>query len=319
MPAGIPRPSVDENISTTISSGISDVSTTITVADASKIVSPCYLVIDRVDSAGALKATSLWEYVKVTNVAGSDLTTTRAQSGSTAQSHSAGAVVEAVVTSAMFEDWYAVLNPEHDSAGGHVITGTMTIAGMNLASVATLARATSGYMNVPSLASIANLYVTSYIGASGASVVGFDSRTNVKARAYQNTQQTNLTDTSVVTVTLDAESYDVGGNFASNTFTAPTAGYYLINGLITYSNPVADSRYDAMIYADGSSIASSFHHTGSDVATDKANLGVNVTTIAYLTATQAITLRARVFCGASTVDILNAATVTYLEVHLLSI
>lgn len=139
MPAGISRPSVDENISTTLASGITDVATSMDVSDASKIVSPCYLVIDRVDSAGTLKATSLWEYVKVTNVAGNTLTITRAQSGSTGQAHSSGAVVEAVVTSAMFEEWYTALNTEHDSAGGHVITGNMTIAGMNLASVATIA------------------------------------------------------------------------------------------------------------------------------------------------------------------------------------
>lgn len=146
MSAGLPRPSTDENISTTLSSGITDVATSMTVADASKIVSPCYLVIDRVDSAGTLKATSYWEYVKVTNVSGNDLSITRSQGGSTGQSHGSGAVVEAVVTSSMFEDWYNVLNPEHDSAGGHVITGTMTIAGMNLASVATISVGTFGHL-----------------------------------------------------------------------------------------------------------------------------------------------------------------------------
>lgn len=157
MSANLSRPSVDENISTTLSSGVTDVAGSIDVADASKIVSPCYLVIDRVDSAGTLKATSLWEYVKVTNVAGNTLTITRAQSGSTGQAHSSGAIVEAVVTSAMFEEWYATLNPEHDSTGGHVITGTLTIAGMNLASVATIAKASIGHLNV-----------------SGASVTGFE-------------------------------------------------------------------------------------------------------------------------------------------------
>jgi len=147
MAAGIPRPSVDENISTTLSSGITDVATSMDVADGSKIVAPCYLVIDRVDSAGTAKATSLWEYVKVTNVATNTLTITRAQGGSTGQAHGSGAVVEAVVTSSMFEDWYNVLNPEHDSAGGHVITGTMTVAGMNVASVATIAVASVGTLH----------------------------------------------------------------------------------------------------------------------------------------------------------------------------
>jgi hypothetical protein len=148
MAAGLPRPSTEENVSTTLSSGITDVATSMDVADASKLVAPCYLVIDRVDSAGTVKSTSLWEYVKVTNIATNTLTISRAQNGSTGQAHSSGAIVEAVVTSAHFEDWYNTLNPEHTSAGGHVITGTMTIAGMNLASVATIASLGAGIETV---------------------------------------------------------------------------------------------------------------------------------------------------------------------------
>ena len=161
MPAGLPLPSTDENISTNLSSGITDVAGSMDVADASKIVAPCYLVIDRVDSAGTLKATSLWEYVKVTNVAGNTLTITRGQSGSTGQAHGSGAVVEAIVTSAFFEDWHAALNPEHSAAGGHVITGTMTVAGMNLASVATIA-----------VTGIGTDRITTHLNASGASISG---------------------------------------------------------------------------------------------------------------------------------------------------
>lgn len=161
MAANLPRPSSEENVSSTLSAGITDVSTTVSIADASKLVAPCYLVIDRVDAAGALKNTSLWEYIKVTNIAGNDLTVTRGQNGSTAQSHSAGAVIEAVVTSAHFEDWYNVLNPEHDVNGGHVIVGTMTVAGMNLASVATIASLGAGVVRT-----------TTHINASGASYSG---------------------------------------------------------------------------------------------------------------------------------------------------
>jgi len=174
MGANIPRPSVDENIATALSSGITDVATSMSVADGSKIVSPCYLVIDRVDSAGTFKSTSLWEYVKVTNVSGNDLTTTRGQGGSTAQAHSSGAVVEAVITSSMFEDWYNVLNPEHDSAGGHVITGTMTIAGMNLASVATIAQLSANKLSLASPSTVSTLFITTHIQASGASIVGWE-------------------------------------------------------------------------------------------------------------------------------------------------
>jgi hypothetical protein len=122
MAANLPRPSVTENVSTALSSGISDSIQTMTVDDATGIVEPCYLVIDRVDTAGVLKPSSFWEYVKVTGKSGSDLTITRGVNGSTAQAHGSGAVVEAVVTSAMFEDWYTALNAEHTAAGGHVIS-----------------------------------------------------------------------------------------------------------------------------------------------------------------------------------------------------
>jgi hypothetical protein len=166
MAAGLPRPSVDENISTTLSAGITDVATSMDVADASKIVSPCYLVIDRVDSSGTLKSTTLWEYVKVTNVAGNTLTITRQQGGSTNQAHGSGAIVEAVVTSSFFEDWYNVLNPEHDSSGGHVIVGTMTVAGINLASVATIAVAGIGTLRTTSE------IISTHLSVSGASISG---------------------------------------------------------------------------------------------------------------------------------------------------
>jgi hypothetical protein len=130
MSAGLSRPSIDENISTTLASGITDVATSMDVADGSKIVEPCYLVIDKVDSAGTLKPTSLWEYVKVTNVATNTLTITRGQGGSTQQAHSSGAVVEAVMTSSMFEEWYNALNPEHTATGTHVMA-TATVTELN--------------------------------------------------------------------------------------------------------------------------------------------------------------------------------------------
>lgn len=161
MAANLPLPSTDENMSTTLSSGITDVAGSMDVGDASKIPGVTYGVIDRVDSAGELKDVSRWEYVKVTNVAGNTLTITRGQGGSTAQAHGSGAVFELVATSSMFEDWYAALNPEHSTTGGHVIVGTMTVAGMNLASVATIAVGTIGVARA-----------VTHLNASGASITG---------------------------------------------------------------------------------------------------------------------------------------------------
>lgn len=47
--------------------------------------------------------------------------------------------------------------------------------------------------------------------------------------AYNSTADTNQTgDGTTVTIQFDTETYDVGGNFASNTFTAPVSGFYLL-------------------------------------------------------------------------------------------
>jgi hypothetical protein len=155
MAANLPLPSIDENVSTTLSSGITDVADSMDVASAAKIPSVCYLVIDRVDSNGDLKATSLWEYVKVTDKATNTLTITRGQGGSTAQAHSSSAIVEAVVTGTMFEDWYAALNPEHTAAGGHV---------MGTATVSTLLNSSANILGSAS--------ITTSLNVSSASVVG---------------------------------------------------------------------------------------------------------------------------------------------------
>lgn len=235
MTANLPRPSTDENISTTLSAGITDVAGTITVSDASKIVSPCYLVIDRVDSSGTLKSTSLWEYVKVTNVSGNDLTVTRSQGGSTAQAHSSGAVVEAVATSSFFEDWYAVLNPEHDSAGGHVITGTMTVAGMNLASVATIAVASIGTLNVNTF-SPTSLAMSTLVVTSIASIA----RGEFKSANLASVASIALPNTSVINqhIGLPASKYAT----TTTDINSASTSYVDITGAVVTVSPVVPSN-----------------------------------------------------------------------------
>lgn len=233
MTANLPRPSVDENVSTTLSSGITDVAGTMDVADASKIVEPCYLVIDRVDSAGNLRSTSFWEYVKVTNVASNTLTITRAQGGSTAQAHSAGAVVEAVVTSTMFEDWYTALNPEHTAAGGHVITGTMTVAGMNLASVATISNAGIGVARV-----------VTHLNASGASISGTFPATST-ATVFTNSQ------TSFSVATIGSSYVTV----ATLSLGSPRDGVANLNAMFGFTNNEAgSSRFLVSKISEGATV-----------------------------------------------------------------
>ena len=135
-----------------------------------------------------------------------------------------------------------------------------------------------------------------------------------KARAYLNADQDNLINGAATKILLDAESYDISGEFASNKFTVATTGYYLIVGQVAYNAVVINKLYQAMIYVDGAGIASAYGNS-SAATTD---LMVNVITIAYLTATQYIELYGLSGAGADTVDVSGGAALTYLCVHRLS-
>lgn len=131
MPARIVRSASIENLSSSLSGNISASATTITIADASNFLASSYAVIDRVDGTGARKATSLWEYVYISAIAGNDLTVTRAQGGSTGQTHSQGAVIEALPTAALWEDFRASYLQEHDGIGAHASLASVTFARIN--------------------------------------------------------------------------------------------------------------------------------------------------------------------------------------------
>ena len=59
------------------------------------------------------------------------------------------------------------------------------------------------------------------------------------SRAYRNTTNQAISDDSWTKVQLNAESFDIGGEFDSTTnyrFTATTTGYYLVCGQIKITN-----------------------------------------------------------------------------------
>jgi hypothetical protein len=60
-------------------------------------------------------------------------------------------------------------------------------------------------------------------------------------QVYKNADQV-IANASFVTVTFETEQFDSGGNFASNTFTAPSAGYYFIYSQLVWSGGT-DSNY----------------------------------------------------------------------------
>ncbi len=60
-------------------------------------------------------------------------------------------------------------------------------------------------------------------------------------QVYKSANQT-ISDATFTTVTFESEEYDSGGNFASNTFTAPSTGYYFIYSQLVYVGGT-DSNY----------------------------------------------------------------------------
>ena len=68
--------------------------------------------------------------------------------------------------------------------------------------------------------------------------------------AYNSASQTNIG--SVTQVTFDTEDFDTGGNFASSTFTAPSAGKYLFTvGLDIDVTVAGNERWGVFIYVNG--------------------------------------------------------------------
>ena len=74
----------------------------------------------------------------------------------------------------------------------------------------------------------------------------------------------NISSSSVTKVTWDTENYDVGGNFASDKFTAPIAGKYHMNALLTMSTIVAGAGIGLIWYKNGS-VFRSGHHQSTEI------------------------------------------------------
>lgn len=138
---------------------------------------------------------------------------------------------------------------------------------------------------------------------------------NCKVSAYLSATQENLVDSTWTKVLLDTENYDIGSDFASNKFTAPINGYYLVTAQITFINTVADKEFDLAIYKSGV-----FSYLTAVRSGSASSMYVPFAPrILYLTATQYLELYARAVAGVGTVDVIGGDFYTFLEVHLLSV
>jgi len=131
----------------------------------------------------------------------------------------------------------------------------------------------------------------------------------VGARAYLSATLGTTVSGATTKVLLDAESYDVGGNFAAYKFVAPVNGYYQIVGQVFFTGCAADKAFYAIVNKNNAALAQSHSQTSAAGAT-----AVPATDIVYLAATDYIELFYN-HNDATTVDLF--AGFTYLTVVLL--
>ncbi len=122
--------------STTLNGTITDTATTISVNDASTIVTPCYAVIDREDSNGVATSTAR-EVIYISSKSSNDLTVVRGVDNSTKRAHNDSAILEPLITVGFWDDFYDAYDAEHNPFDGtHDITKVAMLSG---ATVQTLA------------------------------------------------------------------------------------------------------------------------------------------------------------------------------------
>lgn len=149
-------------LSTTLNGAISDSAITITLNSTTNLRAPGYLVIDREDGSGNATPNAR-EVVYFTGISGNDITgVTRGADGSTARSHSDGALVEATMTVGLYNSLVSIVDMTTDSNGLlRAVVSPVTISILNVP----LARISSALISVVS--------VLGHLNASGASVTGF--------------------------------------------------------------------------------------------------------------------------------------------------
>lgn len=125
----IPQSPSTDFTSTTLNGTITDTVTTISVNDASTIVTPCYAVIDREDSNGVATPTTR-EVIYISSKSSNDLSVTRGVDNSTKRAHNDSAILEPLITVGFWDDFYDAYDADHNPADGtHDITKVAMLSG----------------------------------------------------------------------------------------------------------------------------------------------------------------------------------------------
>jgi hypothetical protein len=166
--------------STTLNGSISDSVTTITLNSVTGLQAPGVLILDREDGQETATPNSR-EVISFTGIAGNDITgCTRGFDGSTARSHTNGALAESVPSVGLWNDLRNAVAASLTTDGtGIAISGTASIATLNISditkfattSIASIARAQIA-TGIITNGIVSNMTISNSLNASGASIVG---------------------------------------------------------------------------------------------------------------------------------------------------
>lgn len=134
------------------------------------------------------------------------------------------------------------------------------------------------------------------------------------ARAYSNTNQTS-TGAGWTTCVLGSESYDYNGNFASNTYTVPIAGRYLLHGQVYQNNLIANRT--AVMRFSNSAITVYPFSTNQQIAYN-GSVAVNGSGTWDFVVGDTVLLQGYPGSGTTTADIAGGETNTYFSIELIS-
>ena len=126
-------------------------------------------------------------------------------------------------------------------------TSTMQIGSTN---TSTINLGVSGdTVNIPSGVTIANAGTATGFGVAG-----------TEAFSVGLSGNQTLTNNTWTKITFDSEEFDVGSNFASNKFTAPSAGKYVFtHGIYMWVSGGSDwDNYSIKFYKNGSAVNSTY-------------------------------------------------------------
>jgi len=137
--------------------------------------------------------------------------------------------------------------------------------------------------------------------------------------AYNSASDTDVTGTgSAATVDFDTEVFDQNADFASDTFTAPITGRYLVNTGLTLEDLNAATATNTRIEIRASN-RTTWVAVGQDLSADDSNISWGGSVILDMDATDTLTIALLVFGSSAVVDVVGASNPkTFISVMLMA-